>query len=42
MREMIEKKMEIVDNAVEAMKQAGVEPRISAIRGRYGRRKTVV
>ncbi len=30
---MIEKKMEIVDNAVEAMKQAGVEPRISAIRG---------
>ncbi len=33
MREMIEKKMEIVDNAVEAMKQAGVEPRISAIRG---------
>lgn len=33
MREMIEKEMYIVDNAVEAMKRAGVEPRISAIRG---------
>lgn len=33
MREMIEKKMHIVDNMVEAMKQAGVEPEISAIRG---------
>ncbi|MDE7418086.1 MAG: peptidase T [Lachnospiraceae bacterium] len=33
MREMIEKKMYIVDNAVSAMKQAGVEPEISAIRG---------
>lgn len=33
MREMIGKEMYIVDNAVEAMKRAGVEPRISAIRG---------
>ncbi len=33
MREMIEKEMHIVDNMVEAMKQAGVEPEISAIRG---------
>lgn len=33
MREMIEKEMHIVDNAVEAMKRAGVTPRISAIRG---------
>ena len=33
MREMIEKKMYIVDNAALAMKQAGVEPEISAIRG---------
>lgn len=33
MREMIEKEMHIVENAVEAMKQAGVEPKISAIRG---------
>ncbi|MDE7477964.1 MAG: peptidase T [Lachnospiraceae bacterium] len=33
MREMIEKEMHIVDNLVEAMKQAGVEPEISAIRG---------
>lgn len=33
MREMIEQKMYIVDNAAEAMRQAGVEPEISAIRG---------
>lgn len=33
MREMIEQNMQIVDNAVEAMRQAGVEPKISAIRG---------
>lgn len=33
MREMIEKEMYIVDNAARAMKQAGVEPAISAIRG---------
>ena len=33
MREMIEKEMHIVDDMVAAMKQAGVEPRISAIRG---------
>ena len=33
MREMIEKKMYIVDNAAAAMRQAGVEPEISAIRG---------
>ena len=33
MREMIEKKMYIVDNAAEAMRRAGVEPVISAIRG---------
>ena len=33
MREMIEKEMHIVDNAIEAMKQAGVEPKVSAIRG---------
>lgn len=33
MREMIEKKMYIVDNAALAMRQAGVEPVISAIRG---------
>lgn len=33
MREMIEQKMQIVDNMVAAMKQAGVAPRISAIRG---------
>lgn len=33
MREVIEKEMHIVDNVVEAMKQAGVEPKISAIRG---------
>lgn len=33
MREMIEKEMHIVDNVVEAMKRAGVEPKISAIRG---------
>lgn len=33
MREMIEKEMHIVDNVVEAMKRAGVEPEISAIRG---------
>lgn len=33
MREMIEKKMYIVDHAAEAMRQAGVEPEISAIRG---------
>lgn len=33
MREMIEQKMQIVDNMVAAMKQAGVVPRISPIRG---------
>lgn len=33
MREMIEKELYIVDNLVEAMRQAGVEPEISAIRG---------
>lgn len=33
MREMIEKEMHIVDNVVEAMKRAGVEPKISPIRG---------
>ncbi len=33
MREMIEKKMYIVDNAALAMRRAGVEPVISAIRG---------
>lgn len=33
MREMIEKEMHIVDNVVAAMRQAGVEPEISAIRG---------
>lgn len=33
MREMIEREMYIVDNVVEAMKQAGVQPEISAIRG---------
>lgn len=33
MREMIEKELYIVDNAVEAMKRAGVEPKISPIRG---------
>lgn len=30
---MIEKEMHLVDNAVEAMKRAGVEPQVSAIRG---------
>lgn len=33
MREMIEKEMHVVDNAVKAMKDAGVEPKISPIRG---------
>ena len=33
MREMIEKKMHIVDNMAIAMEQAGVVPKISAIRG---------
>lgn len=33
MREMIEQKMQIVDDMVAAMEQAGVVPRISAIRG---------
>lgn len=33
MREMIEKQMHIVDNAAVAMRRAGVEPEISAIRG---------
>jgi len=33
MREMIEKRMDIVDNVTTAMRQAGVEPEISAIRG---------
>lgn len=33
MREMIGKEMHIVDHVVKAMKQAGVEPEISAIRG---------
>lgn len=33
MREMIEKEMSIVDNAVHAMQRAGVEPKISPIRG---------
>lgn len=33
MREKIEDKMYIVDNVVEAMRRAGVEPEISAIRG---------
>ncbi len=33
MREMIEKEFYIVDNAVEAMRRAGVEPKISPIRG---------
>lgn len=33
MREMIEEELYIVDNAVEAMKRAGVEPKISPIRG---------
>ena len=33
MREMIEKEMHIVDNVVAAMKQAGVTPEITAIRG---------
>lgn len=33
MRDMIEKEMHIVDNVVEAMKRAGVEPKISPIRG---------
>ena len=33
MREIIEKEMHIVDNAVEAMKQAGVVPQIEPIRG---------
>jgi len=33
MREMIEKQMHIVDNVAWAMRQAGVEPEISAIRG---------
>lgn len=33
MREMIEKKLYIVDNAAKAMRMAGVEPKISAIRG---------
>lgn len=33
MREMIEKEMSVVDNAVRAMRRAGVEPKISPIRG---------
>lgn len=33
MREMIEQNLSIVDNAVRAMKRAGVEPKISPIRG---------
>ena len=33
MREMIEKEMHIVDYAMEAMKRAGVEPKVSPIRG---------
>ncbi|MDE7266970.1 MAG: peptidase T [Lachnospiraceae bacterium] len=33
MREMVEKEMSIVDNAVRAMRRAGVEPKISPIRG---------
>lgn len=33
MREIIEKEMHIVDNAAEAMKQAGVAPQIEPIRG---------
>ena len=33
MREMIEPHMHIVDNLAQAMREAGVEPRISAIRG---------
>lgn len=33
MRERIEKEMHIVDNVVEAMKRAGVEPKLSPIRG---------
>ena len=33
MREMIEKEMHIVDHAIEAMKRAGVEPKVSPIRG---------
>lgn len=33
MREMLEKELYIVDNAVEAMRRAGVEPKISPIRG---------
>lgn len=33
MREMIEEKLYIVDNAADAMRRAGVEPKISPIRG---------
>lgn len=33
MREMIEKEMHIVDHVMEAMKRAGVEPKVSPIRG---------
>lgn len=33
MREMIEKEMHIVDNAINAMKQSGVIPKVSPIRG---------
>lgn len=33
MREMIEREMKVVDYAAKAMKRAGVEPKISAIRG---------
>lgn len=33
MREMIEPEMHIVDNAIEAMRRAGVEPAVSPIRG---------
>lgn len=33
MREMIEKEMHIVDNAIKAMKETGIEPKVSPIRG---------
>ena len=33
MREMIEKEMHIVNNAIKAMKETGIEPKVSPIRG---------
>ena len=38
MREQIEPVMHIIDTAFAAMKAVGVEPRVKAIRRRYGRR----